>query len=655
MSSPSDSRAGTRSQWKVARTPAEAKQLQRELIMVWAKDAATGQPVYIHELGSSRHGAQSGCVCYGCEQPLKAINVGKLPGEYLQRFHFRHHDGVERGACMVLAARAAALRMFEETGMLTLPGRHRHASLPGFSGKVYTAERFRSPEAVRVVAMETHDALSAVLRLEDGRRVKVQLIGKANPGDVAAQYTDANLPTILVSVDDPAVAALSPEELRSRLEVHVADGHWCSHWADDELDQEARLGAAEEATVALDWSATTPEIDALPPLLRRESLLHIMAKEILAREGHMQLPLHRVQVEGSLPSGKLLKHEVVLPDWNCQMLDVTLEKPMGSIRPDVVGTIANEESWPQGQLLVEITVSNALTPERLAKIRCRGVAAVEVDLSQLAGTVNEAEFTRLLVNFTAGKRWIFHPEEASVRAKLQTRIDAAVDEFNAAKQAMEKARERRVRFRSTSDADWVRHTHESLRDLGALLRSEENPPQKEVAARLDLLQECLDALTEYGYTERLILAHEWEFIWMLMRLASIQDDTSVGYRMQTAWQVINTAYSEKAIHSIQWHTLYLLAIRVYQPTLTEEQQKRVDKWRAKVWSSLQEGRREYLRPLRFNVLLSILFPALAKDIMKPLPGATDLTNDELPHGLVGQEREDWKRAFPAAARVWFGV
>src|SRR5687767_10310269 len=89
-----------------------------QLVMTWAHDTTTGQPVYIMELDSAHNGTRCGCECASCGQPLKATNAGKEEGTYIQKPHFKHQAGVAKDSCLVLAARAAALRLFIEDGML---------------------------------------------------------------------------------------------------------------------------------------------------------------------------------------------------------------------------------------------------------------------------------------------------------------------------------------------------------------------------------------------------------------------------------------------------------------------------------------------------------------------------------------------------------
>ena len=81
--------------------------------------------------------------------------------------------------------------------------------------------------------------------------------------------------------------------------------------------------------------------------------------------------------------------------------------------------------------------------------------------------------------------------------------------------------------------------------------------------------------------------------------------------------------------------------------------------------SLKAGESKYRRSTRFDRLLSMLFPAMADVLSKPLPGPQKNTNLQEqvgdfvpkysakgPMWLTGEDLEIWKRRYPEAAKVW---
>jgi len=108
---------------------------------------------------------------------------------------------------------------------------------------------------------------------------------------------------------------------------------------------------------------------------------------------------------------------------------------------------------------------------------------------------------------------------------------------------------------------------------------------------------------------------------ILDRLLSIKQDRAIGYRVDTAWQVLNSILQERA--RVRWQTLYLTAIKVYQPTLVGAQEARVAEWRKKVSDSLNLGKDEYRRSTKYDRFISFLFPEMAKLLKVPLPGESE--------------------------------
>jgi hypothetical protein len=131
-----------------------AQETSSSLVMTWARDIATGSPVYIMELGPDRNGGHCGCECVGCEQPLRAANAGKIQGTYIQKPHFKHSAGAARDSCLVLAARAAALQLLLEEGVIDLPPRTVSVSRQGLSGVSYEGTAEIRAERRRVLELQ---------------------------------------------------------------------------------------------------------------------------------------------------------------------------------------------------------------------------------------------------------------------------------------------------------------------------------------------------------------------------------------------------------------------------------------------------------------------------------------------------------------------
>ncbi len=367
-----------RTNWQVRTRIATRANGAPELLMAWGKDKGTGQPRYILDLTEAEGGAACNCQCADCGMTLIAVNAGKAI--YRRRPHFRHEAGGERRTCLIAAARAGLLASLAEVGYVTLPGHRRDARITGLSGHVYEAWVEVPPEAVKVLSTAIVDEASAIVRLEDGREFRVLLVGSRNSATVDA-------PTVEIVVDDPALAAFSPEDLRNRMRLDVRAGNWCSHWQDLQLDADAAKAAVDLATDSIDYGSPN-----------RESALHEAAKKILELECCILVPALRVSEANQIRPAALLELE-----------DVSLEHPLGEIRPDVKARTVSHIHWPADDLLIEVTVSNRITSEREARIKKRNLPALEINLSMLAGRVTLTEFRDLVVRELEGKRWIHHP------------------------------------------------------------------------------------------------------------------------------------------------------------------------------------------------------------------------------------------------------
>jgi len=615
--------------------------------MAWARDVESGEPKYIFELGPDRQGSKCRCECYSCGLPLTAVNAGKTT--WRRRPHFRHPEGAQKDACLVLSARAAALEMLKQEGRLTLPSRRRSSQVAGLSGKYYDAWVSTPPEPVRISNFSTVDRVSAILTLDDGRQLRVSLAGK-----VETQGDDGALPTIALEIGDPRIAAMPPAELKKRLHLLVEQAVWCGHWKDDELEAEATKAAKAQADASLDW---LDEVDLLeaPSGTSRETILHLLAKSILEQEQRIRLPGLESMVAVDLPFGRTERREAAIPGREVKLGGVTREKRLGRIQPDVVAEVVCSGNEPEpleaSPLLIEVTVTHGIDEEKLARIRQLNLPTLEIDVSRMGGNVTKGEFVRLLIDEVAGKRWVHHPWLEQERAKLEAELAPTRESLSIPAQTW---------GRNYLDAI-VKHS--TLRAFAEIRGTQ----KEQISAALAQIKQCADGLALHGYPE----AKEEDLYRLqgciLDRLLSIKDDTVVGYRLGTTWQVLNAILCEGTPYS-KWQTLYLAALRVYQPNLSGEHSERVNNWRKRVLVSLKAGESIYQRSSRYDKLLSLLFPEMAKLLRRPLPYPsidTPTAQESSPRRtygryyesdvwLSGKELEDWKRIHPDAAEQWFG-
>jgi hypothetical protein len=376
--------------------------------MAWAKDRATGQPRYIGELRADQTGAACDCVCYGCGLPLQAVNAGNPL--YRRRPSFRHPAGSARSECIHQASRVAILETLRREERILLPARRIQGNVRGLSGVLHEAWVTLEPEWVRLADLRLVDDSTATVRLDDGRTFEISLTGSIHH-EIDTGGDPSLTPKIVMNVADPELAGMTPEALRERITHILVQSEWNSHWQDPQLHTRAEAAAQGAATEALDWGA--PD---------RESLLHRLTKDILATHMRLQLPDLLGTALVTLPDGlpragtSRRKGEMVV------LSRVELERMLGAVRPDVVAHMSATGQWEEGLLLVEVTVTNPVEPARLARIRGLNVAALEIDIRQLGGTLSLSQFTTLVLDEVAGKRWLHHPAIAALK-------EAAYDEL----------------------------------------------------------------------------------------------------------------------------------------------------------------------------------------------------------------------------------
>lgn len=168
-----------------------------------------------------------------------------------------------------------------------------------------------------------------------------------------------------------------------------------------------------------------------------ETNAHIWAKDVLNRE-------HRIL----LPSVRATVGKETLQTYKERMFEfrhAELEKVLGDIVPDVILTTKDGR-----QMLVEVMVTHACGPEKVAKLRDRGLATLEVDLSRWRKSNDRLDIERALVD-GAPREWLFNRKADEAEASLSNKIAERAAE--AARRAIaEQVREDEQRRRQEAQA-----------------------------------------------------------------------------------------------------------------------------------------------------------------------------------------------------------
>lgn len=627
--------------------------------MAWAVDQDTGQPRYILQLDAAHRGGKSNCKCPSCGLPLVAVNAAKTV--FQKRPHFRHPEGAAREHCVIVAARRALAEMFGKQDHIVLPRRRRSQNIEGLSGRYFDAWVERPSESVRINECAFRDEATAILTLDDGRRLAVQLVGR---GDVAQLEGDeALLARIELEVDDPAIAMMSPKEIFERLELAWSGACWVQHWADAELDREAVASARENASNALDWLDQADLADELSPTERRETLLHREVKAILEREKRIRLPGLFVEAEWRRSNGFVDRRTWAEPETEVTLTSVELEVHLGCSVPDVIAAWVDGDGWTHS-LFIEVTVTNPIGDERISRLSSFGFPVLEIDIGRMGGIVTREEFTRLVVDEVAGKQWLYHPTLNEEESHLLVVMKREAEEADAAAKMRDGLWE-------VSPEDWAQRYLLAFRQRwqAQLTNSGGSTGSEAWQKKQAEMKEAADALEVHGYPIAPLMDQD-PLRTIIARILSIRCDAGVEYKYDNAWAVINAIRCDRGASSLKWHTLYLIAVRTYLPTLTSEQQNKVAEWRSEVKNSIENDDATYVRETIYDRLLGLLFPQMRSALNKPFgtplqilkkdydafavsPEPTPMqfrTSDDA--FLRGREFTEWARRNPDAAKLW---
>ena len=631
------------------------------LVMAWACDRDTGEPTYILALGADRKGAQCRCNCASCEQPLVAVNAATEV--FQKRPHFRHPPGSESKDCMVVAARLAVLKALQQQGEILLPQRRMGAKVEGVTGKLHEGWVSAPARTFRISEMRFQDRTAALLVLSDGVELRVLLTGtSAADGDGAVVFLD------VAHIEE--LAGLRPEELQRRLNLVPPDFSWCRHWHDAELEVQARAQAIAEADKELDWASEgDAQFVGMDPAAKRETILHLEVKNILAQARYLNVPALVLAPVTAIANGERHLGRLLLAAQQLRVQDAVLEKRFSAVRPDVtcqvwpldegnahpadeVGRKTHTRGTQPTTLFIEVTVTNGIDQERQARIEDAGHATLEIDLRRTGGRVTREELRVLVLNDLALKRWVFHPQlrhAAQIRARALAR-----DADNLARPFQEVA------------SDYLQAVERCL-SLGELSRKEAE--EAGVLIYEDELNEASDAMRVHGYPEASDV-EMWGSHRILDRLLSIQADRGIGYNLSSGFQVLNAIRQSRGAARKDW-TIYLIAARAWLlDKLNPRQIDWLNEWRTEVIDAIKppESDRqsvdaadwwpdaELMRNVKYDRILSVLFPELCKGLAskwgKSDEYAIDLHRENRNGWLKGNALEKWKRDNPQAASAW---
>lgn len=624
--------------------------------MAWARRLADGQVVHISMLTRAEAGLACECVCAGCGERLEAVNPGR-PKEHFQRpgtrrMSFRHYARPEHGECLRLASRLAWVHAVVSGQRLVVPRCTGSGSYVGSSGKVYACTTSGSSELedlqiTDVTWVDTHDV---VVTVQGGRKVLVTIRAEVE----LARGLDAALS---ITSEDPVVAAMTPAEILALAAGGPAWARWVHHWEQGRLDMEATDQARQAAVLAwddvpevvegmedVDMPFASPEfLSGLSSAERRETVLHLHLKQLLASMERLLIAEQRVEVIWTPPAGApQLTDVVTMPHRLLLLTRVRLEQHLGDIVPDVLLDCHDEEEmFGDTEVMVEIAVTHRVDAVKLAKIRSRGTPCLEIDATRIAmaNQLTSERLAGLLARPSDAVRWVYHPQLDALAADAKLRLQrahadrlAAAERQRAEERARDAARERAAQARKVAEERRRRELRafehkltrlkpqQLLRDFAKDLVKHRPLPWVSVP-ETDELQLYPKAFERVGRN----YCNDKVFRDVVVLLQAVKADEGVR-SMNPGREVDGLALVEHAL-SPEWMELrpfVPLLLRMVrtggQPAGSEDRRKRLVEIAHKVKESVDRGEMAYARTTVYDPALAVLFPDLRDMLKQDAPG-----------------------------------
>lgn len=199
-----------------------------------------------------------------------------------------------------------------------------------------------------------------------------------------------------------------------------------------------------------------------------ETNAHSWAKEVLEREKCILLPAVAARVGREVL-------ETHMPQL-FTFASAELEKTMDDIVPDVILT-----THAGKKLLVEVLVTHACGPEKIAKLKNRGLATVEVDLSALRKSSDRDLIEAALIR-NAPRDWLYNSKQENAEEKLRALIaQRAADQAEAERIRQQRAAAEKEAQEAKARRELERKVSQVLHAITAADKSKNDSGREELA------------------------------------------------------------------------------------------------------------------------------------------------------------------------------
>lgn len=154
-----------------------------------------------------------------------------------------------------------------------------------------------------------------------------------------------------------------------------------------------------------------------------ETMLHILAKEIIERNKVITLPEVVVNFDSNRRPLCLFNSQTI------PIESVVLEKKEGDIIPDLI------VNYRGTKLLLEIYVTHKLDEEKIEYLSNKEISCIEIDLSKAPRDLDYDSIKNLVLNETSNKSWIYNKKSNAKKVNLLNRAKEKSIIFSANKGA----------------------------------------------------------------------------------------------------------------------------------------------------------------------------------------------------------------------------
>ena len=510
------------------------------------------------------------------------------------RPHFRHDAGQQKDSCLVKTSQIVALQLLFQEKVIHLPEQTSRWTVGGASGQIYTGIATSAGFSARIATREWVDVHEAKITLDDGRVVWLRLSGTCGRG--LESSGDA---VITIKVDDPEVSTWPAEKI---LEHAQLTGHWLcweKHFDDDQLAQQARLDAEQQAHHWCDYIPQDMDLpEGLTDAQRSEGVLHWLIKGILANAPTIATPTYNELITRNMPNQTFESRRVYLDEKTYRISNVRLENRLQGVIPDVICTATADGEAPM-ELMIEVAVTHKVDQVKTARIRSMGIACLEIDTQRMGkgGRTTVDELRAMVLTHTNNKSWVFHPSVELLRRAAKEQLEQRHA------QVVKEVAEERAR------SDWLKTmaAESLLQEYVGLLRqvwAGETP--RDSRGLLCWPSDLIPALEQLGFREMdaLAIINPRGLLWALEAIANNTQESGAFKLFEEAMK----GYGPERLTSFV--TVLGAAIVMFETPMTPREVERLQAMREIIKQSIHKGDLIYARTAQYDHALSILYPRL---------------------------------------------